>query len=74
MDILIELWIRVLKKSNVPDLSIVEILVGVWQAAELSQAAVQVDVARPEDGKETHLRLPCVRWGDMKIDLAPLHN
>lgn len=53
-------------------LAMIELLVGVGQAGELSGAAVQVDVAGPEDGQEAHLGLAGFGWRGTRTEtLAP---
>lgn len=59
-------------QSSLHYIAIIEILIGVWQAGELSGAAVQVDIAGPKGGQETHFRLPCGSCGDMERHLTSL--
>ena len=64
-------WITIVSSLH-HNLAIVEILIGVWQATELSGTPVQVDIARTEDRQETNFCLSCVSCGDMEADLTSL--
>ena len=43
-------------------LSVVEVLIGVRQPAELSGTSIEVDIAGAKRGEEAHLRFPSLHW------------